>query len=208
MFIHTAKLTPIEPLYQMVDVRLPNATFLGDRFDMGHGAGSAGVLSSFGPFLALPFDEAMKLIIERSEKSDMMVRVDPKLILSQPYDPQKMMRAIQQGLNTEPPVVDLEALVIPTVGVVYHVVDGMHRSFAARYYGRSTIEARVWKFHHCNPHGFFLDGRSLCRIQGNRRVPVSPKSPLGSEVPRDMSIVTADQVTILQSIGCPSQYAE
>lgn len=208
MFINTAKLTPIEPLYQMVDVRLPNATFLGDSFDVGHGAGSTGVLSSFGPFLARSFDEAMHLIIERSEKSDMVVRVDPKLMLSQPYDPNKLRKAIQQGLNTEPPIVDLEALVIPTVGVVYHVVNGIHRSFAARYYGKPTIEARVWKFHHCNPEGFFLDGRSLCRIQGNRRFPVSPAGPLRSEVPRDKSFVSADQVAILQSVGCPSQYPE
>lgn len=207
MYIHTAKLTPIESLYQMVDVRLPNAQFSGDRFDIGHGAGSTGVLSCFGPFVALRFDKAMRLIVERSERSDLTVPIDPKLILSQPYDPKKLMEATQKGLKTDAPIVDLKAYFIPTVGVIYHVVNGIHRSFAARYHGKPSIEARVWSIHHCNPDGFFLDGLSLCRIEGSRRIPVSPERPLGSEVPRENSLITPDLVAILQSVGCPSQYS-
>jgi hypothetical protein len=191
----------------VIDLRLTGITVLGSENERDVGPGATGVQSVIGPFMVDRFVAALScLVVSKATVFERDV-AELRFVLAQPWRLQRMARCISQRSDGPPPPIDVNRISFPGLPDFYEVLNGCHRSFAARRFGDTTINVLVHSHYTCDPDAFFVSGRSLLREHGGDREPVSPADPTGPAVPLDRAALELDILLIMNALGCRSAAA-
>lgn len=188
----------------VVDLDLPRASVSNPDNDRDLGAGATGVLSTIGPFMVDRFAQALVATACECRPADMEpVKVDPRFVLAQPWRHNRMLGAIafrEQG--GQPDAIQVDRVRFPGLPDLFTIIDGCHRTYAARAAGVDLIEATVHADLGCDPDRVRIDGRTLKHETESGWVPVSPVVPWKGERLVEKAALPIDIVMILQALGC------
>lgn len=188
----------------VVDLDLPRVSVSDPDNDRDLGAGATGVLSTIGPFMVDRFAQALLATACERRPADMgPVKVNPLFVLAQPWRRNRMLGTIafrKQGGQPDP--IQVDRVRFPGLPDLFMIIDGCHRTYAARAAGVDLIEATVHADLGCDPGRVRIDGRTLKHETEAGWVPVSPIVPWEGERPVEKTKLPIDLVIILQALGC------
>lgn len=187
------------------DLRLPYTSYVNGFNERELGPGATGILSVIGPFLVDRFAAALRCIVTdcRHEFSDATIAVDR--VLAQPWKRERTAAAIGLRARGPAPRISVARVVLTGSADFYIVIDGCHRTYAARRAGDLTIEANVQEVWTCEPKAYSLLGTHLLRGGATTGVYVDPSDPMGPEVEIATSIVPYDVAIVLHALGTPGE---
>lgn len=145
------------------DYKLPALSITSGSSDVDSGHAATGWLSTIGPFPAQTFSAALDALVVREKGRMVKGEANPAFILSQPWRIDRMDRALSFDATREPPQIDVKLLAFPGLPDFYRVVDGSHRSFAARRNCRKSIRVLLHQQCLCDPTMFRLENNALVR---------------------------------------------
>jgi hypothetical protein len=187
-----------------MDVRLPGITAEGETA-RSLGPAATGILTVLGPFHVDVVAEALQaLVVERivSLRSP-SISIDAKFVLAQPYNYDRMIRAVQlrqREIAAGP--IRVSRVIVSNLPDHYIVSEGAHRSFAARQRGDLMIDAMVTATLHAAPEQFRVVGDTLMRCTCDGTFPVSPSGSAARPVGREAARLSRDVIHVLAAMGC------
>lgn len=150
------------------DHELPGLSISSGPSDVDAGHAATGWLSTVGPFSATAFAGALDALIVDDNGEMTHAKADPRFILSQPWRRDRTERSLSFEASSEPPELDVELLAFPGLPNFYRVIDGMHRSFAARRNGRHSLDVLLHRHSVCDPSVFKIQEHALYRKGADR----------------------------------------
>ncbi len=165
------------------------------------GSGATGIISTIGPFLVDRFAAALQCIITGADRNFLNERIPVGRVLAQPWKPDRVATALRRRANEAPPPIAVTRVQLAGHNDFFLVVDGCHRTYAARRWGDHLIEAQIQGTSTCDAREYGLIGTKLVRGLGSTRVHVSPADPIGPEVDAEASRVPYDIAIILHALG-------
>lgn len=190
----------------VVDLHLPTRSVLDPANDRDAGAAAIGILSVIGPFMVDRFAPALTaLSCEKRAVWKQDVEVDPRFVLAQPWRKDRLDDAVQlRGAGHVPSAVQVDRVRFPGLPDLFAIIDGCHRTYAAREAGTPFIRADIHEERICDPAAFFIEGNILMRDMASELVPVSPMEPWAGRTRPERAMLPVDTVMILQTLGCRS----
>jgi hypothetical protein len=187
-----------------MDIRLPGITAEGDT-SRSMGPAATGILTVVGPFHVDVVAEALQALVVETIvplRSD-PVTIDAKFVLAQPWNHDRMVRAVQfrqRDIAAGP--IRVSRVIVPNLPDHYIISEGAHRSFAARQRGDLVIDAMVTTTLHAAPEQFSVVGDTLMRCTCDGTFPVSPSGLAARPVGREAARLSRDVIHVLAALGC------
>ena len=194
-------------LDQVNDVRAPFTSYADGSNERELGPAACGIISTIGPFLVDRFAAALGCIVASKDHTFSNETIAVGRVLAQPWRPDRMASAIELREKGPAPRIAVTRVKLDGHDDFFIVVDGCHRTYAARRWGDTTIEAQVQGAWHCTPLSYGLVGTQLVRGGLSDGVHVAPSNPLGPKVEARASEVPYDLALILHALGCPGKAA-
>lgn len=118
--------------------------------------------SQIGPHLVDDFVCAIKFLADGGSSETIERDINPRHVLAQAWNINHLEAAIQRAKeNVFDGPIRVVGLRLAGLPDLYLVIDGMHRTVAARLAGRSFITAEVRGYWFCNPACAVIRGRFL-----------------------------------------------
>ena len=122
----------------------------------------AGIIAKIGPHLVDDFAHAIKFLADGGSLETIERDINPRHVLAQAWNINRLEAAIQRAKeNVFDGPIRVVGLRLAGLPDLYLVIDGMHRTVAARLAERSFITAEVRGYWFCNPACAVIRGRFL-----------------------------------------------
>lgn len=136
-----------------------------------HGSAHVGIRSFVGPIHVDFLAEALAMISTPTELEFPEVSVNPSYILAQAWRSDRLHTSRWKlHLDEKAPRVELNEIRYDGLPTYYSVLDGNHRTTAARLVGKQSIEAILHRKLRCEPHAFMIEDAVL--------IPMTEQEPL------------------------------
>jgi len=188
-------------LDSVFDVVTKTTTYTGGFNERELGPGATGIVSTIGPFLVDRFAAALQSIVTGSDRTFVNKTIPVGRVLAQPWKRDRVATALRLREDGPPPRIAVTRVQLAGHNDFFLVVDGCHRTYAARRWGDDLIEAQIQGTSFCDARAYGLIGTKLVRGWGSTGVHVSPEKPLGPEVDAEASRVPYDIAIILHALG-------
>ena len=165
------------------------------------GPGATGIISTIGPFLVDRFAAGLRCIVTGTDRNFVEQKISVGRVLAQPWKRDRVATALQLREQGLPPRIAVTRVRLAGHDDFFLVVDGCHRTYAARRWGDDLIEAQIQGTSFCDARAYGLKGTKLVRGWGSTGIHVSPEKPLGPEVDAEASRVPYDIAIILNALG-------
>lgn len=183
------------------DFTTGHASYSNGQNERDLGPGATGIVSTIGPFLVDRFAAALRCIVTGEDREFSNEEIPVGRILGQPWRRDRVETALRRRTEELPPPIAVTQVRLAGHDRFFLVVDGCHRTYAARRWGDKLIKAQIQGTLVCDASQYGLVGTKLVRGMGSSRVHVSPGNPLGPEVEPDASNVPYDIAIILHALG-------
>lgn len=189
----------------VVDLTLPGISVDDPGNDRDAGAGATGILSVIGPFMVDRFADALvATVVKKRTVGFEKVSVDPRYVLAQPWRMRRMINGIAARENNRGiDAIEVNRVCFPELPELFTIINGCHRTYAARAAGAGLIEAEIHEEMTCDPTAFRVEGRVLTRKTRHGYIPVSSTSPWAGEISRAKATLPIDLVMMMLSVGVP-----
>lgn len=188
-------------LDSVLDIVTESTTYAGGFNERELGPGATGIISTIGPFLVDRFAAALQCIVTGTDRTFVEETIPVGRVLAQPWKRDRVATALRRREEGTPPRIAVTRVQLAGHNDFFLVVDGCHRTYAARRWGDDLIEAQIQGTSFCDAKAYGLIGTKLVRGWGSTGVHVNPDKPLGPEVDPEASRVPYDIAIILHALG-------